>query len=262
MFGRHTRDAGTEQPFWNQQGWLLSAAFLAVVLVISGITWLTAGDDAPAARQGNPARKGPLSSAAPKDAQPAADGAGEGAAGTGRPGGCLTDDSDQTPPSAPPEDLGWRSLGLSRIPVSPSAGPVRTSGAVMWCFARTPLGAVLAAHAIPARMSGKDWRTVTEQQVVPGRGRDLFVAQRSTVPESAGNGSTAGSYVGFALSSYSKDTAMVQLLIKNASGGYGTTFVTVNWDGGDWKVEARTNGSLYTSLTTVTGNHGFTMWGV
>lgn len=267
MFGRHQRDTGTEQPFWNQQAWLLSAAFLAIALVISGITWLSTGDDTSSAREDGPARKGTLSSAAPKGGQPGrgeagVEEAGAGETGAGRPGGCLTDDSDQAPPSASPEDLRWRSLGMSKVPVSVSAGPVRTSGAVMWCFARTPLGAVLAAHVIPARMSGKDWRAVTDRQIVAGRGRDLFVAQRSTVLESAGNGSAAGTYAGFALGSYSRDAATVQLLIRNGSGGYRTTFVTVTWDGGDWKVQPRTNGSLYTSLTTVTGNNGFTMWEV
>ncbi|MFI8195587.1 hypothetical protein ACIF6K_03475 [Streptomyces sp. NPDC085942] len=259
MFGRNQREAGTDQPFWNQRGWLFSAAFLVIALVASGIAWLSTDDDAAAARQGNPVSRGPLSSAAPKEGRPDA---GEDGAAAARPGDCLTDDSDQTPPSVSPRDLRWRALGLTKVPVSPSAGPVRTSGAVMWCFARTPLGAVLAAHVIPARMSGEDWQTVTDQQVVAGRGRDLFVAQRSTVPPSAANGRAAGSYAGFALSSYSEESAVVQLLIKNGSGGYGTTFVTVTWDGGDWKVRANSNGTLYSSLTTVAGNNGFTMWGV
>ncbi|MDQ0987058.1 hypothetical protein [Streptomyces sp. V2I9] len=259
MFGRNQREAGTDRPFWNQRGWLFSAAFLVVALVASGAAWLSTDDDAPAARQGNPVGKGPLSSSAPKDGRPDP---GEEGAATARPGDCLTDDSDQTPPSVSPQDLRWQELGLTKVPVSPSAGPVRTSGAVMWCFARTPLGAVLAAHVIPARMSGEDWQTVTDQQVVPGRARDLFVAQRSTVPPSAANGRAAGSYAGFALDSYSEESAVVQLLIKHGSGSYGTTFVTVTWDGGDWKVRANPNGTLYSSLTTVAGNNGFTMWGV
>ncbi|MFD8406983.1 hypothetical protein ACFV1G_20150 [Streptomyces anulatus] len=269
MFGRNQREAGADRPFWNQRGWLFSAAFLVIALVASGVAWLSTDDDASTARQGSPVAGGPLSSAAPKEGpgSPAApkDGqpdAGEDGAVGARPGDCLTDDSDRTPPTVSPQDLRWRALGLTKVPVSPSAGPVRTSGAVMWCFARTPLGAVLAAHVIPARMSGEDWRTVTEQQVVAGRGRDLFVAQRSTVPPSAANGRTAGSYAGFALSSYSEESAVVQLLIKNGSGSYGTTFVTVAWDGGDWKVRANSNGTLYSSLTTVASNNGFTMWGV
>ena len=54
----------------------------------------------------------------------------------------------------------------------------------------------------------------------------------------------------------------MQLLIKNGSGGYGSTFVAVKWDGGDWKVQPESNGSLYTSMTTVMGNAGFIMWKV
>ncbi|MFI2350838.1 hypothetical protein ACH492_28180 [Streptomyces sp. NPDC019443] len=251
MFRRNRRNAGAESPFWKQQGWILSAAFLAVALVMAGVTWLT-GDDEQADRDRADGKKGPLSSAAAKG--------GEGQHGDGRPDGCRTDDSDKAKPTASPDDIEWRLLNIARVPVSSSAGPLRSSGPVMWCFARTPMGAVMAAHIIPTQMSGSDWRTVTEQQVVASPGRDIFVAQRSTVSESAQNGSAVGSYAGFAVTSYSPDAATVQLLIKNGSGGYGSTFVAVKWDGGDWKVKAKSNGALYTSMTTVSGNAGFTMW--
>ncbi|MFF3326363.1 hypothetical protein [Streptomyces sp. NPDC002889] len=254
MFGRNRRNAGAESPFWKQQGWVLSAAFLAVALVMAAVTWLTTGDDGPAGPDAAAGKKGPLS--------PAAEKGGEGQRGDGRPDGCRTDDSNKAKPTASPGDVEWRPLNIARVPVSASAGPLRFSGPVMWCFAHTPMGAVMAAHIIPTHMSGSDWRTVTEQQLVASPGRDIFVAQRSTVPESARNGSAVGSYAGFAVTSYSQDAATVQLLIKNGSGGYGSTFVAVKWDGGDWKVQARSSGALYTSMTTVSGNAGFTMWKV
>ena len=254
MFGRNRRNAGAESPFWKQQGWILSAAFLAVALVMAGVTWLTTGDDDSAGQDKAAGKEGPLSSAA-------ANGGG-GQRVDGRPDGCRTDDSADAKPTASPDDIEWRQVGVARVPVSPSAGPIRSDGPLMWCFAHTPMGAVMAAHIIPTHMSGSDWRSVTQQQVVAGPGRDIFVAQRSTVPQTAQNGSAVGSYAGFALASYSPDAAKVQLLIKNGSGGYGSTFVAVKWDGGDWKVQPKSNGSLYTSMTTVMGNAGFIMWKV
>ncbi|MGI5401192.1 hypothetical protein ACQEVG_17375 [Streptomyces sp. CA-135486] len=250
MFGRNRRNAGADSPFWKQQGWILSAAFLAVALVMAGVTWLTTGEDQPADRARAAARNGPLSSSSKG-----------GKRGDGRPDNCRTDDSNDAKPTVSPDDIEWRPLGAAKVPASRSAGPLQTSGPLMWCFAHTPMGAVMAAHIIPTHMSGRDWRTVTEQQVVAGAGRDIFVAQRSTVPESAQNGNAVSSYAGFAVDSYSPDAAKVQILIKSGSGsGYASTFIAMKWDGGDWKVQPGSNGSLYTSMTTVTGNAGFIMW--
>lgn len=250
MFGRKRTHTGADAPFWNHRGWILSAAFLALVLVMSVVTWLTSTEDGQGLRDTGAENPGPLT--------PAAGGQGADA----RPAGCRTDDADTARPTAPPPDIDWRPLGGAKIPVSPTAGPLQAHGPVLWCFAHTPLGAVMAAHTIPSHMSGADWRTVTEQQVVAGTPRDIFVAQRSTVPEGQGEAGAVGSYAGFAVTAYSPDEATVRLLIKNGSGGYGSTFVVVQWDGGDWKVRPRTNGALYTSMTSVSGNAGFVMWRV
>ncbi|MEU2747053.1 hypothetical protein ABZ613_12300 [Streptomyces collinus] len=254
------------EPYWKQRGWQVSAAFLGVVVLLSGIVALTAGrgtaDDGASA----PPSKGPLS--------------GTPAMKDGRPDGCRTDDSrGGVMPTSPPDDVDWRALGVARVPVSASAGPTLTQGPVWWCFAHTPAGAVLAAHIIPSHMSGPDWRTIAQEQVVAGPGRDLFVFKRSTVRDDgpggtpdtgsasgshrdAGSGSSsAASYAGFSVPAYSGEAATVELLLKTGQ-GYATTSVALRWSGGDWKVQPSDNGALHTPVKAVQGTNGHLLWGV
>ncbi|MEU9731292.1 hypothetical protein [Streptomyces sp. NPDC048002] len=251
MFSRSRRWAEEPEPYWKQRSWQWSAGFLAVVLVLGGIVALTSGRDTGA----DPVRaseSGPLS--------------GDTALRDGRPSGCSTDDSGgDALPEAPPEDIRWRTLGVTRVPFSASAGPVRTTGDLHWCFARTPLGAVLAAHVIPSQMSGSGWRDVTEQQVVAGAGRDMFVFQRSTVQDidsGERTGDTAvASYAGFTVTSYRRTTANVKLLLRTTQ-GYSATTIALRWSGGDWKVVPGGDGSLHSPVTAVQGNtSGYTLWG-
>jgi hypothetical protein len=243
---RRTEESG---PYWKQRNWQLSAGFLAVVVLLGGFVALTSdGDGATGA-----ASEGPLSHGS--------------ALRDGRPQGCATDDSagDALPKSAP-KDIGWQSLGIARVPVSASAGPTRTTGPMRWCYAHTPVGAALAATVIPSQMSGSGWKTVSRQQVVAGRGRDLFEFQRATVQDidsaAQSGGTSAGSYAGFSVTSYTRGAANVSLLIRTGQ-GYATTTIALRWSGGDWKVVPADDGSLHTSVTTVQGSpSGYVLWGV
>jgi hypothetical protein len=248
VFGRNRTPADPERPYWSQRSWQISAGFLGLVVLMAGVAWLVSDGDG--SQNGTPAARGPLSEAVAAD---------------GRPEGCRTDDSAKELPGKPPADIRWERLTVGKAPLSASAGPVRTTGPVRWCFARTPMGAVLAAHVIPAQMSGAHWRTVAEQQVVEGIPRRMFIAQRETLPEpvpGAGSTQQSGSFVGYRLTAYSADAATVQLLLKDPAGTYGTTSVSVRWDGGDWKITPEPTGSLYTQPAPVTGNAGFAMWKV
>ncbi|MET8829997.1 hypothetical protein ABZX40_30885 [Streptomyces sp. NPDC004610] len=252
MFLRRQRRTEESGPYWRQPGWQLSAGFLALVVVIGGLVALTSA--ATGGVGGGPAEtaasEGPLSAGAPL-----ADG--------GRPEGCTTDDSaGEMPPKAGPGDIEWRTLGVGRVPVSASAGPTRFQGDLWWCFAHTPAGAALAATVIPSQMSESGWRTVTEQQLVPGAGRDMFEFQRSLSPDTSRrrDGSPASSYVGFSLTAYTPEAATVSLLIKGGQ-GFTATSIQVRWSDGDWKVRPLIDGSLYTEMTTVQDTNGYLLWG-
>ncbi|WP_198348093.1 hypothetical protein [Plantactinospora sp. KBS50] len=161
----------------------------------------------------------------------------------------------------PPADVTWRQLNGAGVPLSASAGPLRTTGAVQWCFAHTPMGAVMAANVIPRHMSGAEWRSVTAQQVVPGIDRDIFVAMRSS-QQDAPVRYTANSLAGFLLMSYASDLATVRLLIRQVPATYGVTDYTVQWQGGDWKLRPLAGGDLHTPVTPVPDATGFVLWAV
>ncbi|MEU2422713.1 hypothetical protein ABZ619_17105 [Streptomyces sp. NPDC007851] len=239
-------------PYWKQRSWQLSAAFLALVMLVGGFVALTSDRDLGPASAVPSA--GPLTGVA-------------ATAQDGRPQGCHTDDSaGDTLPKSAPKDISWHTLGIARVPVSGSAGPTRTSGVLRWCFAHTPVGAALAATVIPSQMSGSGWRAVTDQQVMAGRGRDLFRFQRATVQDvdsAADNGgASTASYAGFAVTSYTRTAASVRLLLRTGQ-GYASTVILLRWSGGDWKVVPDDSGSLHTSVATVSGDtNGFVLWGV
>ncbi|MFI7142485.1 hypothetical protein ACIBQ5_33710 [Streptomyces massasporeus] len=233
---------GGESPPWRQRSWLLAAAFLATVLVMSGVAFLTGhdadGQDSTAPELGSPPKVGP----------------------NGRPGTCRSDDRAGGTPEAAPTDLRWRSIAGVKVPTSPTAGPIVVRGPVLWCFAHTPMGAVMAAHVIPAQMSGPQWRIAAERQVMPGFGRDIFVSQRSSVSDADSSGRKAGTFEGFSISDYNANSARIRLLIKNSRGDRSTTSISLRWNEGDWKVEPLTEGSLYSKVTMADGPDGFILW--
>ncbi|MFJ9538294.1 hypothetical protein ACIRPX_13630 [Streptomyces sp. NPDC101225] len=250
-FKRREQDqvSGPAEPYWKQRSWQLSAGFLGLVFLVGGISTLTSGHGGGGGSATAKASDGPHISTVTKD---------------GRPAGCSTDDSaGDTVPKAAPKDIRWRTLGVARVPVSASAGPTRFDGELWWCFAHTPDGAVLAANVIPSQMSGSQWRTITEQQVVAGRGREMWEFQRATVQNvdsAADTDAPVASYVGFSVKSYTSKAASVRLLIKGSQ-GFAATTIDLRWNGGDWKVLPDGGGALHSSVSSVTNTNGFVLWG-
>ncbi|MEU9214590.1 hypothetical protein AB0D27_43725 [Streptomyces sp. NPDC048415] len=239
-----------EQPFWQQRGWILSAGFLLVLLVLAVFTMVTSGDEDPAGASADPS---PTSSATP---------GGGGSGSDTRPAGCRTDDSDQAKPTQAPGDFRWKADGTGLVPVSKTAGPLTYDGPVWSCFAHTPMGAVLAAHAITDHLSYPGWRQVVERQVVPGAGRDALVASRSQDEDKPTSGKAdAGGYAGFSVLSYNKQETTVMFLLRGPNAGtYGSASVTVRWKDGDWKLAPDTDGTIYSGMAQVSGTTGFVTW--
>ncbi|MFJ4685191.1 hypothetical protein [Streptomyces sp. NPDC088789] len=252
MWLRRGARAEESEPYWRQRSWQWSAGFLGIAVVVGGLLALTSPgtEDAGADPARRPAGSGPLAgSAALKDGE--------------RPGGCTTDDrAGDRLPEAAPKDLKWREIGIGRVPVSASAGPTRFQDEVWWCFAHTPMGAALAATVIPTQMSEPGWRTVTEQQLVPGDGREMFTFMRSQSPDRARrtDATPASTYVGVSVLAYTREAATVSLLIKGDQ-GFVATSVEVRWSGGDWKVQAGGDGSLYTEVSAVQDTNSYLLWG-
>jgi hypothetical protein len=237
-------DTEDGRPFWKQPAWQISAAFFAFMLCAGVFIALSGEPDAEAGTASPPVDTGPLSAGVPS--------------GDSRPEGCQTDDDDQKAPVRPPRDLRWEPLNGGKVPLSASAGPRITNDLVMWCFAHTPMGAVMAANVIPRQMSGDGWEDATDQQVVPGMGRDLFEAMRSSLP-STPEQYVSTSLAGFFLVSYAPTEATVRLLLQQGE-TYGVTDYTVAWEGGDWKLLPSKVGDLHTEVVRVRSDAGFVKW--
>ncbi|MFI6661398.1 hypothetical protein ACIBL8_38380 [Streptomyces sp. NPDC050523] len=258
VFSRGTKSSAQDEPFWKQRGWAAWATFLAGLLAMSVLSILTQDDTS-----NRPSND--LAVAAPGPLSPGSS-AGGNRHPDSRPEGCRTDDSQTGKPTSEPSDVKWQRLNVTSVPTSASVGPLRYDGPLWWCFARTPMGAVLAAHIILSQMTGANWRTIAGQQLVPGPYRDSFVEQRSRFPdaefEEKAKDGAIGKYVGFSVSSFTPDSAKVRLLISAPLAGYGTTTISLHWREGDWKVTPDKEGSLYSKMTSTVSTSGFVMWGV
>ncbi|WP_406693324.1 hypothetical protein REH65_33055 (plasmid) [Saccharopolyspora sp. ID03-671] len=129
------------------------------------------------------------------------------------------------------------------VPVSAEAGPYSHAGAVASGFQRSPVGALMAATQISTRYlvsPGDGWRQVTEQQVLPGPGRDLYMRARAAAGDDLGEAITQ--LAGYRFVTYSPDVAVIQLASKSTNGGLVGTTITVRWSGGDWRLELQPNG--------------------
>ncbi|MGW7277392.1 hypothetical protein ACWGIV_03570 [Streptomyces sp. NPDC054844] len=248
--GRSRGNSGEwEKPFWQQRGWIVSAGFLLALLALAGVVIAT-GEEGPgqddAVKQPTPASSEPSGSSGGQD---------------DRPAGCRTDDSDQEKPTAAPADFAWKANGTGLVPVSETAGPLKFDGPVWSCFAHTPQGAVMAAHAITDHLSYKGWREVVEKQVVPGPGRDALIASRSREEDKPLSGKPdAGGYAAYTVLTYNKSETTLMMLLRGPGTAYAATSVNVKWHDGDWKLAPEPDGTIYQGMSRVSGTKGFITW--
>ncbi|MEO3930452.1 hypothetical protein ABGB07_42375 [Micromonosporaceae bacterium B7E4] len=108
-------------------------------------------------------------------------------------------------------------------------------------------------------MSGPDWRAVSQQQLVPGMGRDYFDAMRESM-EDIGPVQTSTALAGFLVVRYSSKTATIRVLVRQATVRHVSVDYTVDWSGVDWRLRPLSEGGLYTRVTPVFSLVGFVLW--
>ena len=104
-----------------------------------------------------------------------------------------------------------------------------SQGDIARCYARTPLGALIAASQISARIGYSDqWRQVVEHQTVPGPGQREYLRKNAglTTAQMPAAGSVAQT-AAFKFITYTPDTAVIQLVTRFNNGQYQATLVTV-----------------------------------
>ena len=180
------------------------------------------------------------------------------------PAGGRPTDRDLSIPLTTPAGLTWSLWHGAWLPYSRTAGPSHVDGPVASGYARTPLGALVAAQQIAARhliSPNGGWRTVTLAQVLPGTGRDRFLAARAAVSDDPPAEGLA-QLVAFRYVSWTRDQAVLQAVVRvPGRDGFQVTTSPVFWVDGDWRLQLQPDGGESPLATQVPTPTGFVLWG-
>lgn len=150
---------------------------------------------------------------------------------------CKVTDKSQKLPESTPDDVNWTLWKGMALPASESAGPLevdKTTG-VTKCYARTPMGAVMATMNIGFRA----WLVAPDTSVVDEQFADgTFKKQyREMVAQENGTDDTP-QIAGFRVISYEKTDAIVAVAVGDSASGYARGQMTLTWEDGTWKAVA------------------------
>ncbi|MFJ8751490.1 hypothetical protein ACIREO_19485 [Streptomyces sp. NPDC102441] len=244
-----TRTAADEpRSPWLRGGFVLAAAFIGFVTVIAGAIVFTSDTSGP--RDDATASRPPADRAAASSSSPGSDG----------PCPELTD-TRQDVPTAAPRGVTWTLYGAVAVPASEASGPAVVGKDVAHCYARTPVGALLATSQISVRyLAAEDWRKVTRLQTV-GAGRDAYIAGRTSAEKKSptdGDGGAHGQIAGFRFVTYNESTGVIQTVWRFPDGRMQAATTTVLWQDGDWRLEYPADPVAPTPVGSLAG---FSEWG-
>ena len=174
---------------------------------------------------------------------------------------CSPSDHEQAPLQAPPSGVTWQLFGGVALPFSSAAGPMIVEGAgVARCFARSPLGALIATDQLSVRyLLSPDWRTVVRTQVVAGPGRDAYTTWRAgqqVNPFETGYAQSAG----FRFITYTPQLAVIEKVMRAGDGSLGAFVLTVQWQDGDWRLVLQADGIANPPGHDVDSLDGYVPW--
>jgi hypothetical protein len=166
--------------------------------------------------------------------------------------------SSGTLKSAPPTK--WVLVGTVAAPTErATVGPgVVASDGFRTCYEHTPTGALFAtANYLALTSDGRYATDVATKLLVPGPGQQIAEQQAAT----ASPDSTRVQIAGFAIDSYSRTNATVDLAITNeANGALFSLPIELKWSGGDWKLVVTDNGQLPLSSAPLSDLGGYVAW--
>ena len=219
-------ESSTERSPFTKPGFIISAAL--VIALIAGVVvifLLPKGQDTTQPAPGTAA------SANPATASPSA----KTVAGKSV---CGLPSSTETALGAAPKSK-WDLLGTMAVPSDPSTvgpGTVEKDG-LRSCFAQSPTGALYATVNIWAASFNGYAKQVYLELSADSPSRDKAV-QAIKEGKDVGSGTSPKVQIaGFIIHSYTPGTAVVELAIKSADGGYGAFSTSLLWEDGDWKLD-------------------------
>lgn len=246
---RNTKGIGdTVKRGWNSNPAAVAAIVITVLVVVVVLLSTLLGVFAPA----NNGDQGSANKVAPtRSATAEADG----------PCNVKVTDTSSTPKI--PADLTWKTgqEGLT-WPVSKSVGPTKTVDRFDACFARSPLGAALAATTAIYDQYGKHSAADSLNFYIAesaGKKKSLAVApQQSDAEQMRSSGMNPA---GFSIDAFTKNRVELTLVYSypSSSTGYYGMPMSMVWVDGDWKISVLDNGA--TSNTGTTPSDGdFIRW--
>ena len=250
---------GSQRPEWlDNRGAMWGASAAVILLVLAGLVAVLVWG-----RGGSPAQSAPPSLPAASTAPSGANGGGSAAPGSDSDSdsdsACNLPADDQTVPKVPPPGVQWSVVDTVALPWSTTAGAVHRDGAVWTCYARTPVGALMAAAVLSVTSEGPQGVEVLEKQAVSGPNRSARIASlRQQPPEPKQPGETAV-IAGYKFLDYSQSRATVQI-----AGAFGGQYLVVTtplvWSDGDWKLNLDTPGGTVPGQA-IPSLAGYTQWG-
>lgn len=228
------------------------AAAIAIVAAIA-VFLIARPGDAPTAQATSPgpartATAAPTSSGSPQQASP--------------------DSPAIALPTAAPGGVTWRLIGQVAVPFSSTDGPQRVTDTSASGFARTPVGALVAAVQISTRAgysAGQpSWEATIRDQFVASADRDALLAILRDAAEAGQQPAAAGELsqvAGFRYLSYTSDTAVIGLVRRTPQGSYAMTTLTVSWQSGDWRLMAPAAGQWPSATSVLSNLVGVIPWG-
>ncbi|WP_267421140.1 MULTISPECIES: hypothetical protein [unclassified Curtobacterium] len=236
---------------WNSKPAAIGAIVVVALVVIVVLLSTLLGVFAPAKNDG----QGTTSKAAPTQSAAAAAG-----------GPCNVRVMDRSTTPRIPADLTWKTgkEGLT-WPVSKSVGPTKTISGFNACFARSPLGAALAAqNAIYSQYDTNHGVTAALNfYIADSKGKAANVEGTAKSSDASQVRAAGMNPAGFTVDSFTKNRADVTLVYSNpsTSTGYVGIACSVQWVDDDWKLSVLDNGELSSGNPTTPSEGDFISWG-
>ena len=219
-------ESTTESNPFTKPGFIIAAALVVALIAAAVVIFLL-----PKGQDTAQPAPGTAASVNPATASPSA------TAGAGK-SVCGLLPSTETALGAAPKSK-WDLLGTMAVPSDPSTAGPGTVGkdGLRSCFAQSPTGALYATANIWAASFNGYAKQVYLELSADSPSRDKAVQAIKEGRNVGGETSPKVQIAGFIIHSYTPGTAVVELAIKSADGGYGAFSTSLLWENGDWKLD-------------------------
>lgn len=259
-----------DNPF-QARGFLAAVGFI-VAMVVFGVVTLVRGGG-PETQAGGPSDDGAPTAVADAvddtgsgtSAAPAATAASQPPSAAPAAPCPALDTKDRTVPTLAPAGVTWSLFHDSLLPMSATAGPARSEGEAVRCFAHTPVGALIATAQISTRYSfADDWELIVERSIAPGPERDAARTAHAAAEAATSRPASTGTVMqlaAFKFVSYTDDTAVIQVVRGTDDGLHlASALYTVKWVDGDWRLQVQAGGAPASMVQKESSVSGFAPW--